>query len=285
MLATAPRIPRLAARFGAVPVIVGAVVVGSADHRGLHADRRSCGVVRPELLHGVVGGVPWVVSEIWMNVVVEEKRRGRVMGVYATLVALGMALGPLVLQVVGVYGPVPFLTCAASPCWWRCRCCPIGRRAPAIEHAADSGFAAVVVVAPLAMLAAFACGLGEQVAFSFLPVYAVGAGVSARDRRAVAVGFRDRQRRAAMADRLDGRSRRPPRRAGRLHAGQRRAGRSLLPLVPAQSPAIIGVVHAVGRHFLRDLSGRPGAARPALPAAATSPAPTPPSACSTSWAA
>ena len=25
----------------------------------------------------------------------------------------------------------------------------------------------------------FACGLGEQVAFSFLPVYAVGAGVSA----------------------------------------------------------------------------------------------------------
>jgi MFS family permease len=28
------------------------------------------------------------------------------------------------------------------------------------------------------MLAAFACGLGEQVAFSFLPVYAVGSGVS-----------------------------------------------------------------------------------------------------------
>ena len=35
-------------------------------------------------LHGVVGGVPWVVSEIWMNVVVEEKRRGRVMGIYAS---------------------------------------------------------------------------------------------------------------------------------------------------------------------------------------------------------
>ena len=28
------------------------------------------------------------------------------------------------------------------------------------------------------MLAGFSCGLGEQVAFSFLPVYAVGAGVS-----------------------------------------------------------------------------------------------------------
>ena len=46
-----------------------------------------------------------MVSEIWMNVVVEEKRRGRVMGLYAMLVATGLALGPLVLQVTGVYGP------------------------------------------------------------------------------------------------------------------------------------------------------------------------------------
>ena len=35
-----------------------------------------------------------------------------------------------------------------------------------------------MVAAPLALFAAFACGLGEHVAFSFLPVYAVGAGVA-----------------------------------------------------------------------------------------------------------
>ena len=45
--------------------------------------------------------------------VVEEKRRGRVMAIYGILVALGLALGPLVLQVVGVYGARPFLVCAA----------------------------------------------------------------------------------------------------------------------------------------------------------------------------
>src|SRR5262249_54100300 len=56
---------------------------------------------------------------------------------------------------------------------------PYWKSAPAIEHAKDSGYLAVVVGAPLAMLAAFACGLGEQVAFSFLPVYAVDAGVPA----------------------------------------------------------------------------------------------------------
>ena len=33
--------------------------------------------------------------------------------VYSAMVALGIALGPMVLQVVGVYGPMPFLTGAA----------------------------------------------------------------------------------------------------------------------------------------------------------------------------
>jgi MFS family permease len=119
-----------------------------------------------------------VVSEIWMNVVVEEKQRGRVMGIYAGMVALGMALGPVVLQVVGVYGPVPFLTGAALSLLVALPLLPSWRTAPRIRVDRESGFAAVVIGAPLAMFAAFACGLGEQVAFSFLPVYAVGAGVS-----------------------------------------------------------------------------------------------------------
>ena len=36
MLAFGTRIPQLAARFGAVPLIIGSVVAGSAAQRGLH---------------------------------------------------------------------------------------------------------------------------------------------------------------------------------------------------------------------------------------------------------
>jgi len=162
-----------------VPAIVGAVVIGAILNASytLTSGPIAWGILT--FLHGVIGGVPWVVSEIWMNVVVEEKRRGRVMGIYSGLVALGMALGPLVLQVVGVYGPVPFLTGAALSLLVAVPLLPHWNTAPRIRVDAASGFATVVLLAPLAMLAAFACGLGEQVAFSFLPVYAVGAGVSA----------------------------------------------------------------------------------------------------------
>jgi MFS family permease len=179
MLTFGTRIPQLAARFGAVPIIVAAVVAGSMISVAytLTSGPVAWGILT--FLHGVVGGVPWVVSEIWMNVVVEESRRGRVMGVYAMLVALGLALGPFVLQVVGVYGPAPFLTSAGLALLVAVPLLPYWKNAPVIEHPRDSGFSTVLVAAPLAMFAAFSCGLGEQVAFSFLPVYAVGAGVTA----------------------------------------------------------------------------------------------------------
>ena len=179
MLSFGTRIPALAARFGAVPAIVGAVVIGALINVAFTVTSSLVVWVLLNFLHGVIGGVPWVISEIWMNVVVEEKRRGRVMALYSAMVALGMALGPLVLQVVGVYGPLPFLTGAALSLLIAAPVLPYWRSAPRIRVDASSGFGMVVLAAPLAMFAAFACGLGEQVAFSFLPVYAVGAGVPA----------------------------------------------------------------------------------------------------------
>jgi MFS family permease len=179
MLSFGTRIPALAARFGAVPAILGAVVIGALINATYTITSGPVAWAILTFLHGVVGGVPWVVSEIWMNVVVEEHRRGRIIGIYSGMVALGMALGPLVLQVVGVYGPAPFLTGAALSLLVAVPLLPSWSTAPRIRIDRESGFAAVVVLAPLAMFAAFACGLGEQVAFSFLPVYAVGAGVSA----------------------------------------------------------------------------------------------------------
>jgi MFS family permease len=118
-------------------------------------------------LHGAIGGVPWVVSEIWMNVVVEENRRGRVMGLSSALVAVGMALGPIVLQVVGVYGPVPFLTGAALSLLVAVpvaallaqRAAHPGRCRERLRHGRAAGAARHV--------RGLCCGLGEQVAFSF----------------------------------------------------------------------------------------------------------------------
>ena len=91
------------------------------------------------------------------------------------------------------------------------------------------------------MFTAFACGLGEQVAFSFLPVYAVGAGVSAETGTlwlsAFVMGNVVLQWPIGwLADHADRRI---------VLAGCTLASTLLmiaLPLVPAQSPGVIAVV-------------------------------------------
>jgi MFS family permease len=108
---------------------------------------------------------------------VDESRRGRAVAIYSSLVAVGLAVGPLILQVVGVYGPRPFLASAVLTLLIAVPLLPSWRTAPVIEDAPTGGFLRMAMLAPVAMLAAFACGLGEQAAFSFLPVYAVTSGV------------------------------------------------------------------------------------------------------------
>jgi MFS family permease len=241
MLLTAPRIPHLAARFGTVPLIVGAVVVGAAVSVAYTLTSNPWVWFVLNLTHGAVDGVPWVLSEIWINIVVEERRRGRAMALYAMLIAAGMALGPFVLQAVGVYGPLPFLTCAAIALLIAVPLLPYWKTAPVIAPEPGSGFAAVVLAAPLAMLAAFSSGVGEQVAFSFLPVYAVSSGVppkiGALWLSVFVIGNLVLQWPVGwLADRINRRA---------VLAGAAIASAALvllLPMVPAHSPAVLVVV-------------------------------------------
>ena len=178
MIASAHRIPAVAARVGAVRLIAACVVLNAAISVAFAYTSDTALWFCLSVLSGVVGGVPWVVSEIWINLVTDESRRGRAVAVYSTLVALGLAVGPLVLQVAGVYGPRPFLVNAALGILVILPLLPNWRLAPPIRPTKSGGFARVIALAPVALLAALASGLGEQGAFSFLPVFAVGAGVS-----------------------------------------------------------------------------------------------------------
>src|SRR5262249_5084994 len=66
-----------------------------------------------------------------------------------------------------------------SPCWSPCRCCPTGGRRRPSSIPRTAATSPWWLPRRLPCWPPSPCGLGEQVAFSFLPVYAVGAGVSA----------------------------------------------------------------------------------------------------------
>lgn len=177
-IAMTPFIPKLAARIGAVPLICLAQLVSAAVLTVAAFTFDLTLWFGLSVIAGIVSVVPWVVSEIWINLVIDEGRRGRAVALYATLLAVGLAIGPLILQLVGVTGPRPFLTAATIYVVIAVFLLPTWRTAPRVRAHEKGGFLHVMRLAPMVMLAAFAAGLGEQAAFSFLPVYAVSSGIS-----------------------------------------------------------------------------------------------------------
>src|SRR3954468_18905481 len=83
MIATAHRIPQAAGRLGAVKLVCASLLASAMLAIAFAYTQNLALWFVLSFLLGVVGGVPWVVSEIWINLVVDEERRGRAVAVYA----------------------------------------------------------------------------------------------------------------------------------------------------------------------------------------------------------
>ncbi len=57
---------------------------------------------------GAAIGTLFVLSEYWISSAANPERRGFIMGAYATALALGFAIGPLMLGVTGTQGLLPY---------------------------------------------------------------------------------------------------------------------------------------------------------------------------------
>jgi MFS family permease len=172
-------IPKVAARFGVLPTIWASLALNAAFSLvfALTDNLALWFVLR--FASGAITGVPWLLTEIWINLVVEEKRRARALALYATLIAAGLAAGPLILQFVGAYGPAPFIACAVLALLVATPLAFAGGSAPRIAPEEGGRWLPLVGLAPLAMLAALIAGLGEAIVFIFLPLYALGGGLPA----------------------------------------------------------------------------------------------------------
>lgn len=118
--------------------------------------------------------VSFVLSEFWINSAASEKRRGFILGVYATVLSLGFGIGPGILAVTGSEGALPFvigsaiLAASTVPVWFA------RLSEPSIADHAKAGasaFLRYVFLVPLATGAVFVFGAVEQSGLGLMPVY------------------------------------------------------------------------------------------------------------------
>lgn len=121
--------------------------------------------------------LPWLVAETWINTLARETNRARVVGLYSMALFAGMALGPLLLRLVGSDGLLPFVVCAGAIVLAALPLVLAGGLIPTLEIPPGMGLLHAVRRAPTVAGAALLAGLSESACYMLLPVYGVRAGV------------------------------------------------------------------------------------------------------------
>ncbi len=122
-------------------------------------------------LMGVGIAIHWVVSETWINTLVDNRIRGRVMSIYVTAMSAGF-LGALpILLIVGSEGPEPFFIIAAALAIGVMPLILARDLAPHIKAHTGFGIFAAIRRAPATMLAALTDGFVFAAIFSFFLIY------------------------------------------------------------------------------------------------------------------
>jgi MFS family permease len=172
-----PFVPKLAARAGTLTAMClsTAVLGGLTLLLAITPMQPTWFLLR--FLMGAAGAVGWIITETWINLMATDANRGRVMAVYATVLAVGFAIGPLVIRAVGIDGVLPFLIIAgllgasALPILWA------RDVAPPMPGHSTHGVLTLIAAAPVIMLAGLAGGAIESAGYTLLPVYGVKLGL------------------------------------------------------------------------------------------------------------
>ncbi|MER2267007.1 MFS transporter [Methylobacterium oxalidis] len=174
-----PFVPRLAARVGVARLLMLAICLGSVS---LVAFRLLPDIAWWFPLRFVFSanlGILFVLSEFWINEAAPPERRGLVMGVYATVLALGFAIGPTLLAVLGTQGFRPYLAGAGLFLAGLVPLVLARRLSPRLDETPSRRFLGYLRLAPAATLAALVYGAVETGGFAILPLYGLRLGYGA----------------------------------------------------------------------------------------------------------
>lgn len=172
----APFTARLAHKYSTSSVMVAAIVLSAASSLGFYYIQNFWLWFPLRIVfHGATTMV-FILSEFWINAAAPPRRRGLVLGIYATVLALGFANGPLLFSLLGSDGPLPFavgafvILLAAVPIL-------IARKeSPDIDEKPEMHFMRYILLVPTATAAVFVFGAVQVGGLSLFPVYATRAG-------------------------------------------------------------------------------------------------------------
>lgn len=172
----APLTSKIAHDFGVARTMLFAVVISAVSAFGFYfADAFWMWFPLRIVFHGATTTL-FILSEYWINMTAPPKKRGMVLGIYATGLAVGFAVGPLLFSVVGSEGILPFIVGAAIILLAAIPIFMARGESPELDERPNHHFARYVWLVPMASAAAFVFGSVQAGGLSLFPIYATREG-------------------------------------------------------------------------------------------------------------
>jgi MFS family permease len=176
-LAAVPFVPRLAQRFGLERIIMAALGLSATTALGFY--------LLPlwawfplRFIFGAAIGALFVVSEYWITASAPADRRGLVMGIYATMLAIGFASGPLVMNLTGTGGIAPYLAGAFIYVLALIPLLLSRGKVPGVPGESHGPLTRYMTAVPVATFAGLTFGAIETGSFALFPAYGIRNGLS-----------------------------------------------------------------------------------------------------------
>lgn len=181
-IAAAPLATPLAVRFGTVWTMVAMIVLGALAFVGFYfATAFWMWFPLRAVLHLALT-ILFILSEFWISSSAPPHRRGFVLGIYATVLSLGFALGPWLFAQLGSDGFAPFGTVFVLVAIALVPVVAAWRESPRIDPSEGNGnFLRYIWLVPTATAAVLVFGAVETGGFALFPVYGARTGYSEGD--------------------------------------------------------------------------------------------------------
>ncbi|MBB3917867.1 MFS transporter [Rhizobium fabae] len=174
-MAAAPVTTKLAHKYGVAPTMLWAVLISALSALGFYyAQEFWMWFPLRFAFHGATTTL-FILSEFWINAASPPSKRGFVLGIYATVLSLGFAAGPLLFSLLGSDGIFPFLIGAAAILLAAIPIFIARDESPILEEKPELHFMRYVLLVPTATAAVFIFGAVEAGGLSLFPIFAVRA--------------------------------------------------------------------------------------------------------------
>jgi MFS family permease len=176
-IAAGPLLPRLVARIGSkrlVYAVTAGVILSLAAFK-LTQSLAAWFIIR--FVFGLAAGALFSISEAWILTSAEKGTRGRIMGLYTSILGITFAIGPLIVPFTGVDGWLPWLIGIA--------CVALSALPLAFVKVSEEGFReegegflGFIARAPLLLFAVGTCTIFDAVLLSFFSIFGLRSGLS-----------------------------------------------------------------------------------------------------------